>query len=72
MNVFALVEKTLRLPPCHIVKNIFPPDDFQLAVQDALENATYASIEYACDKILPKANWLPSLEDFTKLLKRFK
>jgi len=68
-NMFTLLEKTLRLPPCTILKSVFPPDKYQHAVKNTVWNQSVAYIESALNKDLRKANLLPLLDDFAKLLK---
>jgi len=70
VNMLALWEKTLGLPPCEIVKSVFPCDKYQGLVEDAVNNALYNYYAKVFDKDLPKAHCLPSLKAFAKLTKK--
>jgi len=63
-NAVAVVERTLGLPPCHIMEQIFPRDEFQSVVRDAVEGAFGKYIAKVLSKDLPRAEWLPSLTAF--------
>ena len=68
-NFLALLEKAFDLPPCKLVKAVFPIDKYQYFVRDALNDTFWQTLEQALLKDMPRANWLPSLEAVGKLFK---
>jgi len=67
-NFLALLEKAFDLPPCKLVKAVFPIDKYQYFVRDALNDTFWQTLEQALLKDMPRANWLPSLAAVAKML----
>jgi len=68
VNALAHIEKALGMHPCQLVRSVFPADECEFLVDDAVKQITSEYFDAVFGEMLPKATWLPSLNAFAKLV----